>query len=114
MDIGQVCIKNAGRESGEVCIVTEKIDNSFVKIAGPRVKSRMCNFAHLEGLPQKLDLKKGATEKDAIDALLKAGLIKADALKEKKAPKEAKPQKTEEKPKKKLLQKKEKPAKVKK
>jgi len=103
MDIGQACIKNAGRETGQVCVVTEKIDDTFVKIVGPRVKARRCNYSHLEQLPKKLALKKGATEKEAIDALLKAGLIKKEDIREKKAPKEKKEQvKKEEKPKKEL------------
>ncbi|MFO7872700.1 MAG: 50S ribosomal protein L14e [Candidatus Undinarchaeales archaeon] len=75
MDIGQVCIKNAGRESGNLCMVVDEIDESFVKIDGPRVKRRRCNVAHLDKQPKKLNLKKGASEKNVLDALSKAGLV---------------------------------------
>ncbi len=75
MDIGQVCIKNAGREAGNLCMVVNEIDDTFVKIDGPRVKRRRCNVAHLVEKPKKLNLKKGASEKDVLNALSKAGLV---------------------------------------
>ncbi len=115
MDVGQVCMKTMGRETGEACIVLEKIDDSFVTIAGPRVKKRRCNVAHLEATGNNLKIKANASREDAIDALVKAKIVVKADVKKFNPPKELKPQKPvekkEEKPKKEkktLLKKKEK------
>ncbi len=54
---GRVCIKTAGREAGKYCIVLEVVDKNFVIVQGPKVRKRKCNVAHLEPLPEKIDLK---------------------------------------------------------
>ena len=94
MDVGQTCIKTAGREAGKTCVVVDKVDENFVTVTGPQVKRRRCNVAHLEKLGQKLTLKKGVTDSEVNDALLKADLIKKEDIKEKKPPKEKKEQVT--------------------
>ncbi len=54
---GRVCIKTAGREAGKYCVVLEVVDKNFVIVQGPKVRKRRCNIAHLEPLPEKIDLK---------------------------------------------------------
>jgi large subunit ribosomal protein L14e len=98
MDIGQVCVKIAGREATQKCVIVEAVDDNFVMVSGPSVKRRRCNIKHLELLPQKLTVKKGATDDEVTSALVKAGLVeqpKPKKVKEKKEkpaePKGAKP-----------------------
>jgi len=102
MEVGRVCTKTAGREAGSHCIVVDVMDDSFVLIDGPGIKRRRCNIKHLELLPEKLTIKKGAAEKEAIDALIKAGIVTETTpkpKKEKKEKKEEKKEKPAEKPK---------------
>ncbi len=82
IEVGRVCIKTAGHEAGEKCIVIDNAGDGFAIVVGPRVKKRRCNIKHLEILPHKIDIKKGAAEKEAVDALLKAGLISEMDLKQ--------------------------------
>ncbi len=75
LEVGRVCIKTVGHEANKACVVLDSSGNNFVVVAGPGVKKRRCNISHLKLLPQKLDIKKGADVKEAIDALLKAGVV---------------------------------------
>jgi large subunit ribosomal protein L14e len=64
MEIGRVCVKIAGHEAGKKCVIVDVIDRTYVLVAGAEVKRRRCNIAHLEPLPQKLDIAKGASDED--------------------------------------------------
>ena len=35
---GRVCVKIAGRESGEKCVILDVIDESFVEVVGTTIK----------------------------------------------------------------------------
>ncbi|HIJ99192.1 TPA: 50S ribosomal protein L14e [archaeon] len=83
LEVGRVCIKTAGHETGLKCIVIDNAGDGFAIVVGPRVKKRRCNIRHLEILPHKIDLKKGASEKEAVDALLKAGFVSSQDLSQK-------------------------------
>lgn len=94
--LGKLVIKIAGRDAGQVGVVVEEKDG-FVIIDGS-VRRRKCNPKHLEILPQKVDVKSGATHADVVSALKTLGISVVERKpKEKKAPKE---EKKEEKPKK--------------
>lgn len=60
IEVGRVCRKLAGRERGFYCVIAEKLDDSFVIVSGPksvtRVRRRKCNIAHLDLLPEKLEI----------------------------------------------------------
>ena len=78
-DVGRICIKTAGREAGRKCIVVDIIDDKFVLVTGPKsltgVKRRRANVKHLEPLPQKIQIEKGASDESVLAALEKAGLL---------------------------------------
>ena len=58
LETGRVCIKKLGRDAGSKAVVTEVIDDRFVKvITGKRLKERKCNVSHLEFLNEKIDPK---------------------------------------------------------
>ena len=52
LEIGQVCIKTAGREAGLICVVVDKIDENFVLVDG-QVRRRKCNVLHLKTYKKK-------------------------------------------------------------
>ncbi|KZX10749.1 50S ribosomal protein L14e [Methanobrevibacter filiformis] len=56
IEVGRVCLKTAGREAGEKCVIIEVIDESFVEVVGASVKNRRCNISHLEPLEQTIEV----------------------------------------------------------
>ena len=75
MEIGRVCIKTAGRDSGKIGVVTDLIDKRFVAVAGQTRKKR-CNIAHLEPTKHLIKIKKGASNAEIIKELKKLNILK--------------------------------------
>ena len=78
---GRVCLKIAGRDANRVCVVEKP--GTRVVVYGPHVRKRAVNPAHLEPLPEKLDLNKLKAEevlKNLEDIELKIRSIKQDRL----------------------------------
>ncbi len=73
-EIGRVCVKVSGREAGNYCVVVDVIDKNYALIEGPNIRRRRANFKHLEPIDSKVDIKKGASDKDLAAAIKKAGL----------------------------------------
>lgn len=71
-EIGRICFKLAGRESGKRCVIVDMIDDNFVLINGPQVKRRRCNLKHLELSDQKIEISKGSSTEEVEKALKKA------------------------------------------
>lgn len=47
--VGRVCVKLAGRDAGEKCVVTKMIDDNSVMVkCSSRKKERKCAIRHLE------------------------------------------------------------------
>ena len=59
-EVGQVCIKIAGRDSNNHCVVVKKLDDNFVLIDG-NVRRRKCSIKHLQPQKDKLELKEDAS-----------------------------------------------------
>ena len=68
IEIGRICVKTAGREAGKKCIIVDVIDKNFVLITGPKlinkVKRRRANIKQLEPTNEKIEIEKGADDKD--------------------------------------------------
>jgi len=79
VEVGRICVKIAGREAGRKCIVVDVIDKNFALITGPKqltgVKRRRVNINHIEPTTEKIDIKRGASDEEVIEALEKAGKI---------------------------------------
>lgn len=73
MEVGQLCIKLAGRDAGKKCVIVDILDNNFVLIDG-ETRRRKCNIMHLEPLNQKIDIKKEASHETIIEVFKKLGL----------------------------------------
>ncbi len=67
-------MKTSGREAGSYCVVVDVIDKNYALVEGPNVRRRRVNYRHLEPVEDKVDIKKGATDKDLTAAIKKAGL----------------------------------------
>jgi large subunit ribosomal protein L14e len=67
LSVGRVCVKLAGRDAGQKCVIVEVIDDRFVLIDG-MTRRRKCNKIHLEPLNQTLEIKQGATHEDVAKA----------------------------------------------
>ncbi len=88
IEIGRICVKNAGRLAGRKCVIVDVIDEDFVLVTGPKdvtgVKRKRANIKHLVPTPEKIDIPKGASDEDVKAALERAG--KLEFVKEKVAP----------------------------
>lgn len=78
VEVGRVCVKTHGRESGKKCIVVERIDKNFTLVTGPPevtgVRRRRSNVDHLEPTSKKIDIKAGVEDKDIAKAITSAKL----------------------------------------
>lgn len=82
-ELGRICIKIAGRDSGKHCVIVEVIDDRFVIIDG-NTRRRKCNIMHLLPLDKTLDIKKKATTGEVKEALSSLGFKVTPITKPKK------------------------------
>ncbi|MCE4620493.1 MAG: 50S ribosomal protein L14e [Desulfurococcales archaeon] len=79
IEVGRLCVKIYGREAGRKCVIVDIIDENFVLITGPKnltgVRRRRANIDHIEPLDKKIEINKGASDEEVMDALTKAGLV---------------------------------------
>jgi len=84
IEVGRVCVKLNGRETGLKCVIVDVIDKNFVLVTGPQklsgVRRRRTNVKHLEPTEDTLEVKKGASDEDVAKAIGRGK--KADAFKE--------------------------------
>ena len=73
IEVGQVCVKLAGRDAGRRCVVIDRLDDNTVLIDG-ETRRRKCNISHLELLGQQLDVKKGESHEAVVRAFSKLGV----------------------------------------
>jgi len=87
MEVGRVCVKLSGRETGKKCVVVDVVDKNFVLVTGPKsvtgVRRRRTNVDHLEPTSELVELKKGAADDDVEKAITKGKktkYMKEDAI----------------------------------
>jgi large subunit ribosomal protein L14e len=77
-EIGRVCVKTVGRETGSYCVIVDEMEGRFVVVTGPKhvsnVRRRKCNIRHLEPLEMEIPIEKGADDSSVEKALEDAGL----------------------------------------
>ena len=73
IEVGRVCVKMAGRESGRKCVIVDVMDKSFVLVTGPKkvtgVKRRRVNINHVAPLKDILQIKRGASDEEVTQML---------------------------------------------
>ncbi len=88
IEVGRICVKNAGRLAGRKCVIVDIVDENFVLVTGPKdvtgVKRKRANVRHLVPTPEKIDIPKGASDEEVKAALERAG--KLEFMKERVAP----------------------------
>lgn len=62
IEVGRICVKTAGREAGEKCVIIDIIDEKFVEVVGKSIKNRKCNIKHLEPVDQTIEIKSDDVE----------------------------------------------------
>jgi len=62
IEVGRICVKIAGREAGEKCVIVEVINDKFVEVVGTAMKNRKCNIKHLEPVDQTIEIKSDDVE----------------------------------------------------
>jgi large subunit ribosomal protein L14e len=77
IEVGRLCIKTAGRDSGMKCLVVEIIDKNHVLIDG-ETRRRKCNVAHLLPLGTVAEIKEGATQSEIAKELENLGIKTKD------------------------------------
>lgn len=79
IEVGRICIKTRGRESGKRCVVLDIIDRNYALITGPKnvtgVRRRRVNINHLKPTEDLIKIKKGASDEEVYKAIVEAGLL---------------------------------------
>ncbi len=79
IEVGRICVKQAGRENGKKCVVIDVMDKSFVLVTGPKkvtgVKRRRVNINHVMPLQEKVEVKRGASDDEVAQVLEAAGKL---------------------------------------
>lgn len=70
-DVGRVCVKIAGRDAGQKCVVVENVDSRFVVVDGA-VRRKKVNIRHLEPLDLQVNLQ-GTSHEDVKKAFAELG-----------------------------------------
>jgi len=86
IEVGRICVKTSGRESGEKCVIVDVVDKNYVLVTGPKsltgIRRRRVNMRHLQPTEDKVDLKKDAADEEVLKALEKAkktGVVKVSS-----------------------------------
>ncbi len=79
IEVGRICVKTAGRETGKKCVIIDVMDKSFAIVTGPKkvtgVKRKRVNLNHITALQDKLEIKKGASDEEVTQSLEAAGKL---------------------------------------
>ena len=79
IEVGRVCVKLVGRETGRKCVIVDVIDKNFVLITGPKavtgIKRRRANVNHVEPLREKIKVKRGASDEEVVEVLKASGKL---------------------------------------
>jgi large subunit ribosomal protein L14e len=79
IEVGRVCVKVAGRESGRKCVIVDVMDKSFVLVTGPKnvtgVKRRRANINHVAPTEDTIQVKRGASDEEVTQMLEASGKL---------------------------------------
>jgi large subunit ribosomal protein L14e len=79
IEVGRICVKMAGRESGRKCVIVDVMDKSFVLVTGPKkvtgVKRRRVNINHVAPLEDIVQVKRGASDEEVTQMLEAEGKL---------------------------------------
>lgn len=84
-EVGRLCLKLAGRDAGNPCVIVERVDERFVVIDGA-TRRRKVNIAHLEPLTEVIDIKNKASHDDVKKVFESKGFSVLNTKKKSAAP----------------------------
>jgi large subunit ribosomal protein L14e len=68
-------VKILGRDAGNRCVIVDIIDKNFVLVTGPKsltgVRRRRVNMNHLKPLEDMVNIERGASDEQVLEALKK-------------------------------------------
>ena len=80
IEVGRVCVKVAGRESGRKCVIVDVMDKSFVLVTGPKkvtgVKRRRVNISHVAPTEETIPIRRGASDDEVAQMIQADGKLK--------------------------------------
>lgn len=73
IEVGRICVKIVGRETGRKCVVVDVVDKNFVLVTGPQkvtgVKRRRVNVSHIEPTEKKIKIRRGDSDEEVASAI---------------------------------------------
>jgi large subunit ribosomal protein L14e len=79
IEVGRLCKKQKGRETGKKCVIVDVMDKSYALITGPKkvtgIKRRRVNINHLQPLEERIDIKRGASDEEVTSSLKSTGKL---------------------------------------
>lgn len=73
VEVGRICVKIAGREAGQKCVIVDVIDKNFVLVTGPQkvtgLKRRRVNVSHIEPTERKIKIRRGDSDEEIVSAI---------------------------------------------
>ena len=72
-EIGRICVKIAGRDAGQKCVIVEVLDDQYVVVDG-MTRRRKCNKVHLEPMNETLNISAKASHDIVAKAFKELGL----------------------------------------
>ena len=67
LSVGRVCVKTAGRDAGQQCVIVDMVYNQHALVDGA-IRRRKINIRHLEPTKNTLKIKKNASHADVASA----------------------------------------------
>jgi len=84
IEVGRVCVKMVGRESGRKCVIVDVMDKSFVVVTGPKkvtgVKRRRVNINHVSPTEDMIQIKRGASDEEVTQMINASGKLEEMAV----------------------------------
>lgn len=71
--LGRLCIKLAGRDAGQKCVVVDSLSERYVLVDGATRRKKV-NVKHLEPLAEMIEIKEKASSAEVRQAFQKLGL----------------------------------------
>ncbi len=72
-EVGRICVKIAGRDAGQKCVIVDVLDDKYVLVDG-MTRRRKCNKMHLEPSSQTVAITQNASHEHVIKAFKELGL----------------------------------------
>lgn len=81
IQVGRICVKTKGRETGKKCVIVDLIDKNFVLVTGPKaltgVKRRRANIDHIHPLEDRIEIPRGSDDEEILKIIQEQEKVEA-------------------------------------